>query len=535
MKKITLALGVMSLSLMSTTSVKSQCGPGNAVSIMDGNNVKSYQSTRGVLWQDMSTGSAGLEIPIGTGLNTIYSGGIWVAGVDGNGELHLAADKYGVNGNDFWPGPIDENTGEAFNCLAYDVFWSVSKTEIDLFLWDGTISQNILLWPGKNNPNLSYIVPNQKLAPFVDVNADGDYNPADGDYPAIKGDFNQWWVMNDVGNVHSSTGASALGIELHFLSYAFATNNPVNNSVFYDVEIINKSDTTYSGTHFGIFVDPDIGGYIDDYIGCDTIRNVGFAYNGDDVDSDYGTFPPVQGIAMLDLPILDGQIASMSSFASFSSFGNAAMNDPSLPMDYYNYMQGNWKDGTPMVYGGNGHTSGGGTVAFPYQYCGLPSDGGQWSECSELNPSGDRRFVINFGEFNFITGRTISMTFATVYHRPTTGTSCESVDGLLTVVDEVSTFYDSLPDYFEGSVGISSEELSNIRVFPNPANENVQVTGLSNQSTISVYSLMGKLEYQTQTTSSTKILDTGKFATGIYHVKIRTEKSNKVFKLVIKH
>ena len=52
-----------------------------------------------------------------------------------------------------------------------------------------------------------------------------------------------------------------------------------------------------------------------------------------------------------------------------------------------------------MVYGGNGHTSGGGTVAFPYQYCGLPSDGGQWSECSESNPSGDRRFVIYFGAF----------------------------------------------------------------------------------------------------------------------------------------
>ena len=46
---------------------------------------------------------------------------------------------------------------------------------------------------------------------------------------------------------------------------------------------------------------------------------------------------------MLDLPILDGQIASMSSFASFSSFGNPAMNDPSLPMDYNNYMQGYWK------------------------------------------------------------------------------------------------------------------------------------------------------------------------------------------------
>jgi hypothetical protein len=147
MKKITLAFGVISLNLMSATSVKSQCGPGTAVSIMDGNNVKSYQSTRGILWQDMSAGSAGLEIPIGTGLNTIYSGGIWVAGVDGNGELHLAADKYGVNGNDFWPGPIDENTGEAYNCLAYDLFWSVSKTEIDLFLWDGTISQNILQWP----------------------------------------------------------------------------------------------------------------------------------------------------------------------------------------------------------------------------------------------------------------------------------------------------------------------------------------------------------------------------------------------------
>ena len=38
------------------------------------------------------------------------------------------------------------------------------------------------------------------LAPFVDVDNDGNYNPLNGDYPKIKGNQSIWWVMNDNGN-----------------------------------------------------------------------------------------------------------------------------------------------------------------------------------------------------------------------------------------------------------------------------------------------------------------------------------------------
>jgi len=531
MKKITILSVILLMQGVFSQKILTQCAPGISVDIMDYNNVKSYHSTKGVLWQDISTANAGYEIPKGSGLKTLYSGGIWVAGTDGNGVIHLAAETYGAGGNEFWPGPIEESTGNAYSCLNYDRFWTVTKAEIDAFLFDGTTSVNILEWPGKNNPNLSFIVPNQNLAPFVDANSDGDYNPLDGDYPAIKGDMNKWWVMNDVGNVHTATGALALGIELHFMSYTFATNDAINNSVFYDVEILNKSDTMYSGTHFGLFVDPDIGGYADDYIGCDTSRNLGYAYNGDNTDSDYGTFPPVQGIAMVDLPILDGQIASMSSFAGFSSGGNPAMNDPVLPIDYYNYLQGYWKDGSPMVYGGNGHTSGGGTQPFPYQYAGLPSDGAQWSECSESNIPGDRRFVISFGEFNFIMGRKITMSFATVYHRPTSGSNCESIDDFLSVVDSVQGFYDTIPSYFTGSVGVLENELIEVNTLPNPARNFITIDSKTGIKSIDIFNSIGAIVKGYN--KNDKTIDVSSLSEGVYIINIEFEDLTRATRKVI--
>ncbi len=51
----------------------------------------------------------------------------------------------------------------------------------------------ILEWPANGNPFAKgaggvALVVNHDLAPFVDVNGDGKYNPLLGDYPAMKGD-----------------------------------------------------------------------------------------------------------------------------------------------------------------------------------------------------------------------------------------------------------------------------------------------------------------------------------------------------------
>jgi hypothetical protein len=69
-------------------------------------------------------------------------------------------------------------------------------------------------------------------------------------------------------------------------------------------KIVNKNSSSWSRTQFGIVSDPDLGDAIDDYVGCDIGRNLGYCYNSDNNDGDgnartYGTNPPAVGVDML--------------------------------------------------------------------------------------------------------------------------------------------------------------------------------------------------------------------------------------------
>ena len=118
------------------------------------------------------------------------------------------------------------------------------------------------------------------LAPFVDVNNDGEYN--EGDYPGydlegtadcktddvLFGDQTLWWVFNDNGNIHTETGSeSAIGLEIQAQAFGFSTNDEINDMTFYSYKIMNRSTESLNRTYFGQWVDPDLGNYQDDYVG----------------------------------------------------------------------------------------------------------------------------------------------------------------------------------------------------------------------------------------------------------------------------
>ena len=79
-----------------------------------------------------------------------------------------------------------------------------------------------------------------------------------------------WWVVNDKGDVHTETGGEPIGVEIHMMAFAFTTANAVNNMTFYDQKVINRSNLTLTETFLGQWVDPDVGFFRDDYVGCDT-------------------------------------------------------------------------------------------------------------------------------------------------------------------------------------------------------------------------------------------------------------------------
>ena len=119
---------------------------------------------------------------------------------------------------------------------------------------------------------------------------------------------------------------------------------------------------------------------MDDYVGCDVSKGLGFCYNGDAEDEGaqgYGFNPPAIGVDFFQGPIADpndgidndrdGQIDEpneeiiMSKFVYYNN-DFTVIGNPSEGIHFYNYLRGIWKDNVPMTYGGDVHGSGNGEV-----------------------------------------------------------------------------------------------------------------------------------------------------------------------------
>ncbi|MCB9361114.1 MAG: T9SS C-terminal target domain-containing protein [Flavobacteriales bacterium] len=327
------------------------CAPAAAVAILEFNNVRArLETTGGTMFQDRANEIAAYSVPKQQTKDdpyqtAIFAAGLWIGGTDPNLNTKVAAAMF-RGGNDFWPGPLDDNTEsiDTETCNIFDQYFGVSRAMVNAFVaWHNDpsafpnyqIPDQILNYPGKGNTvskknGADYYV-GQHLAPFYDAApADGLYNPYDGDYPKydligdidcrqtrdvrLFGDTTIWFVFNDKGNAHTQSlgGADgAIGMEIHGQAFAFATNDEINDMTFYNYELINKSSFTFTNTYFGQWVDADLGNSGDDFVGCDASRGLGYCYNGDNFDDDvtgvdgYGATPPAIGVDFFEGPYAD--------------------------------------------------------------------------------------------------------------------------------------------------------------------------------------------------------------------------------------
>lgn len=340
-------------SLKATTA---GCSPSSAYEWLDINNVRGRINAGGDMWWDLPGGTGSKYfIPANGSATSLFSGALWIGGLDVNNQLKLAALRYRQIGNDFWTGPLTIDGTAAITadvCAEYDKQWKITRAAVDEFLSycdpetgafigdeNYTIPTSILEWPAHGDAdNLqSYY-----LAPFYDVDGDGEYNPSAGDYPyydidnslchtkvptmdeeiegslhgsiladqVIKGDQTIWWVFNDKGNSHTESSGSPIGFEIRAQAFAFATNDEVNNMSFYSYEIINRSTFELTNTYFCPWADTDLGYGWDDFVGCDVARGLGYCYNGNAVDGSgepeaYGSQPPAIGVDFFQGPYLD--------------------------------------------------------------------------------------------------------------------------------------------------------------------------------------------------------------------------------------
>ena len=428
------------------------CKEAQAAIDMNINNVTARIMTGGDMWYDRGTGAAAYEIPKGSNKNSLFAGSSWIGGYDAQGQLKVAAQTYRQNGNDYWPGPLDPVTSsiDAGSCSEWDRFWKVDKSVVnsfkELIRIGGDVSDPkfdvIREWPAKgnayakgNNGNPLPVLTaasTYEYAPYVDFNGDGKYNYNDGDYPDITGDQYLWWVFNDKGNIKGETKTDAIGLEVQTSAFAYSTKDALNDASFYIYRIINRGPLTMDSTYMATWTDADLGYAFDDYIGCDTVRGLGIEYNGNSIDGTggpgtYGNHVPMVGVDFFKGPhkyihkpdgSIQDSLLSMQAFTYFNNDGGSYGN-PTSGVEIYNYMTGSDRRGEIFNndFKGPGIVSNA-TTAGPktrFVFFGDPGSPSTWSECTCINPPGDRRFIHSAGAFQLIPGAVNDLTIGSCW------------------------------------------------------------------------------------------------------------------------
>ena len=434
-------------------SYRSNCAPSTSYAEQNINNVRAGLRGGGDVWWDGDGAQYVVPNIQVDPVSAIFAGSVWLGGEDPGGALKLAAQTYRNNGNDFWPGPLtEEGETSADTCLKWDKHFRVLGENVRLHIRNyrascdengencnydcSLIPSDVKGWPGRGNPFFSELhgfdLPDTKqgLAGFHDENGDQIYNPCDGDYPLIEirgceerdpeslvPDEMIFWIYNDNGNVHTqTTGSVPIQMEVQVQAFAYEGTDQLNDMTFQRYKLINRANNSILNTYFAMWVDPDLGCHLDDFIGCDIDRSLAYDYNSDDFDEDctggggavngYEDRIPIVGVDYFRGPLDEfGDEIGMSSFTYYNNSGSGQTGDPTVDFEYYNYITGRWRDGTPFTRGGTGYNTGS-TDTIAYAFPSAPNDisSDAWSMCSAGLSADDRRTIQASGPFELIPG-----------------------------------------------------------------------------------------------------------------------------------
>ncbi len=131
--------------------------------------------------------------------------------------------------------------------------------------------------------------------------------------PNFKSDQDSYCVYNDSGNTNQ-----ILGIQINQTGYAYGIKL-AQNMIFYKFDVINKSNNSYKGMYFNLYMDEDVGDneggapeYSDDMVGIDTSRNLGYMYDSKGYSLDWNTKTGYMGTTFLKTPMVNGKELGMT-------------------------------------------------------------------------------------------------------------------------------------------------------------------------------------------------------------------------------
>jgi hypothetical protein len=550
---------------------------------LDLNNVSAFIHKE-VLFQNPITypATAGFNVPKQNNVadpfyNTIFGANLWIVGDGYNGQLKGYAPTSGPTYyevvND--AGPI--NIENDFYNEKWDRVWKVNQTDIDYHNTNYTIGgyqpiEVIANWPAHGDTSLGQAY---NLAPFVDVDNDGFYNPLNGDYPRIKGQQAVYFIKNDKRTLYNF---NPIGAEIHGMAYAYdcPSDSALNHTIFLNYKIYNRSSFTLTSAYVGLWADFDIGNFGDDYIGCDVARGAFYGYNGDFNDESstgidgYGLHPPAQSVVFLKGPkqendgidnplttnvndaiaqngipyaglgigfgdgIADNEYLGMEHFMYYSSTGGAPGDgDPNTPVDFYYYLQGKSINGDPLTWANDSLTPA--DYMFPgdsdplfWGTSGITPSPLNWDEVSAGNTPADRRGLGSTGPFTMQAGEMIELDLAFVFGRDYQNTG--NMAGVVVMqerIDSIRSYYlDDFQSVCGGTLATNVNELkekeNNLQVYPNPFHNQFMVNYELESSTaqLLVFNIYGKQVSSKTISKATNIVDLTNEANGIYFVQI---------------
>lgn len=497
---------------------------------LESNNASALINNSGVLFNHSSTLKGAYKVPKSDDPTLIYFSSFWFAGKDENDNLGLAGLVYGLSGNDFQPGPFSatESYADSQYLSKYGTsIWRISLTEINDHIanWNEPgylMPESILNWPGNGDSNLGV---SHYLAPFVDLNVNGVYEPELGEYPVLKDcESVVYMILND-DRLHTETGGERLGIEIHFIFYQYSTIGFLNDATLIDVVVYNRSSKTWDDFKIGMFMDPDMGNYADDYVGSNPDKNLFFVYNGDNNDETvgasfgYGVNPPAFGVISLN--------RDLTSFISYES--NAPKKVPLYPIECWNNLNGLYSDAS-QILDNNGEPT-------KLMYTGHPSTSNSYSQYQMGEIAGDRRILASYDMDYLALGASKKISLAIIYYR--NGNHLQNVTGLFSVADQIQNLYDNqligCDTELPSGLGIVTTESKQLLVYPNPATDNVVIQLESQEEgTVSIYALSGSEVINIPIQGAQTMISTAHLNKGIYFINVQTK--NKLYekmKLII--
>ena len=527
--------------------------PFNTADSVNINRINARVLVHGDMFWNPELGVAACEFPQGSGKHINFACALWMSGYDNSGQLHVAAQTYRQTGNDYWPGPLTSDTLTYANSQNWANIWKVNNSDIQTFLGLTTHTtintpQSILTWPGKGNINAAGnggvpLTIANGMAPFVDLNGNGIYEPLLGEYPDIKGDQALWWVFSDNGPSHTSSKGKPFGVEIHAMAYAYNRGTLIDNVIYFDYNIINRSPNTYNNTRIGLWDDIDLGWYYDDYIGFDSSHRMGIQYNGNNNDgggggspvNSYGTHVPMVGMTMIVLPGDSGTTyVPAGSFVYYNNdasiIGGAALDT----QDNYSLRGKSWNGTSIANYmPATNHCRDHDTNQF-YCFTGDPSDAGQCSECVLNNNPGDRRFILASNDFSLNSGNSRHIVIALVTTNPDTLNGCPgaSFDNIKTVADTAwANYYNPPPQTAVKNISINNS----ISIYPNPAFNELYIVNSNSTGDeyIAIYNSLGQKIYLPITKKNTgDIIDVSSLPPALYYIVYRKDHVQKTAKFI---